>query len=346
MGIILLFAFFLIGVLYFPHYFSLSIDNPFLGLYIWWILIAGVSFIDELWLVLHKKFRVSPKIRLLVHVVAAIIAYVVSGVGITQFELPGGMLITFGPLSVVILTVAWYLMFTNAINRFDGIYGLATGMSCIGFTTIALLLSVVVFQYYPNMSREKYTLLEAVYYISLLLAILSALAFYFERKPLALVRDMGTMFLWFALAYLWLVWWAKIGMMIVVLALPLFDAVFVIIDRLHRRKQHPFQGDYSHLHYRLLALWWNRNEVRVFVLWLSSFLLVFMLLLGTDRIGKVIIFLLIAVVFFGVNAYLFWIKGLPVEYTPGKEEKKKKKLNKEKKEKKEKKHKKGKKKEK
>ncbi|MBP7848154.1 hypothetical protein KA013_02945 [Patescibacteria group bacterium] len=53
--------------------------------------------------------------------------------------------------------------------------------------------------------------------------------------------------------------------MIVVLALPLFDAVRVLIDRLHKQKKNPFKGDYSHLHYRLLALGWNRNEVRIFI---------------------------------------------------------------------------------
>jgi UDP-GlcNAc:undecaprenyl-phosphate GlcNAc-1-phosphate transferase len=89
-----------------------------------------------------------------------LLAWYISGVGITEFALPGGALITFGPLSVIVLTVARYLMFTNAINRFDGISGLATGMSSIGFFTIALLLSIVVFQYYPDMSAERFALLQ------------------------------------------------------------------------------------------------------------------------------------------------------------------------------------------
>jgi hypothetical protein len=36
-----------------------------------------------------------------------------------------------------------------------------------------------------------------------------------------------------------------------------------------------------------------------------------MLLQGTDRISKIIIFVTMATVFFGVNAYLFWYKKIP-----------------------------------
>jgi UDP-N-acetylmuramyl pentapeptide phosphotransferase/UDP-N-acetylglucosamine-1-phosphate transferase len=53
--------------------------------------------------------------------------------------------------------------------------------------------------------------------------------------------------------------------MLVVLALPLFDAIRVIVDRLRQRKN-PMQGDYTHLHYRLMALGWDRHEVR-WVIW-------------------------------------------------------------------------------
>jgi hypothetical protein len=49
-----------------------------------------------------------------------------------------------------------------------------------------------------------------------------------------------------------------------------------------------------------------------------------MLLLGADRMGKVVIFLLIAIVFFGVNFYLYRVKGLPAEYDPKKMKKIKK----------------------
>lgn len=70
--------------------------------------------------------------------------------------------------------------------------------------------------------------------------------------------------------------------MLVVLALPLFDAIRVIIDRLRQHKN-PMKGDYSHLHYRLMALGWNRHEVRLFIRGYSLVMMILMLLQGTEK---------------------------------------------------------------
>lgn len=317
-GVTLIASFFALGMLRYPQYMIFSPENPFFWLLLGGLLIAALSFIDELWLIIDKKFRVSAGVRLCGHVVAALIAFYVSGVGITEFQLPGGVLLEFGLFSTLLLTVAWYLMFVNAINRFDGVYGLASWLSSIGFFTIVLLIELVVFTQYPDMLPERAILLTWVSRMWMLLGSLSLIALVMEWKPFGLMRDVGTMFLWFSLAYLALLGWAKIWIMIVVLALPLFDAIWVIIDRLHRRKKHPFKWDYSHLHYRLLALWRNRNEVRVVLLGLSLCMLILMLLLDDDRMAKVIVFALVALVFFGVNGYMYRIKWLEVEYTPKK----------------------------
>lgn len=327
-GVVLFINFFVLGYLFFPQYFEMSWSNPFLWLFLWGGLIAILSLVDEFGRLLHRSFRLSASVRLFGQVAAALLALFVSGAGILAFQMPWGFLITFGPLSMVVLTVVWYTVFTNAINRFDGVYGLSSGISSIGFLTIFLLLSFVVFPWYPEMSAERMFVLQGVQYVSLLLFLLSTASMFLERKPYGLLRDVGTMFLWFSLAYLSLLGGAKIGTMVVVLALPLFDAVWVFVDRLHRRKKHPMKWDYSHLHYRLMVLGRDRNEVRVFILWWSIFLVVLMLLLGGDRIGKVIIFALMAAIFFGINIYLYWIKWLCCEYVPKEKKIKKKKKKK------------------
>lgn len=121
----------------------------------------------------------------------------------------------------------------------------------------------------------------------------------------------------FVLAYLALVGGAKIGTVIVVLLLPLFDALRVVIDRVFRRKQNPFKGDFTHLHYRLMALGRTRTEVRVVLRSVSAFLAIIMLLQGGDRTDKFIIFVLVALIFFAINGYLFRVKKLPKAYMPG-----------------------------
>jgi len=70
--------------------------------------------------------------------------------------------------------------------------------------------------------------------------------------------------------------------MIVVLALPIFDAFWVIVDRL-RQGKNPMKGDYTHLHYRLMALGWNRNEVRRGIWIYTITMMILMLLQGTDK---------------------------------------------------------------
>lgn len=315
-GVILLVAFFVLLFFYAPEYLAFDKSNPFFGLLLGAIILGGVALTDELGRIVHHKYRISPLIRMGIQVVVALIARAVSGVGISEFALPWGETIYFSWFNQIVLTIARYLLFTNAINRFDGIYGLASGMSSIGFLTILLLLEFVVFAAYPDMSEAKALLLGGVSKYAMVLFVVALLAAIVEFKPTWLLRDVGTMFLWFALAYLSLLGGAKIWTMIVVLALPLFDAIRVLVDRVHRQKKNPFKGDYSHLHYRLMALWRNRNEVRVFIRWFSIFMMILMLLQGDERIDKIIIFALMAIIFFGVNRYLFWVKKLPSKYEP------------------------------
>ncbi len=317
--VILLITFFVLVALYAPEFLVFTKTNPFFWLLLGALILWGVALTDELWRLIHKKYRISPAIRMAIQVVVALIARAVSGVGITDFSLPWGEIIHFAFINQVVLTLARYLLFTNAINRFDGIYGLASWMSSIGFLTIFLLINLVVFVAYPDMTDAKALLLWGVSTYAMILFVVALLAVIVEFKPSGLLRDVWTMFLGFALAYLSLLGWAKIGTMIVVLALPLFDAVWVLIDRLHKQKKNPFKGDYSHLHYRLLALGRNRNEVRVFIRWFSLFFMILMLLQWDQRVDKVIIFVLMAAIFFWVNRYLFRIKKLPSRYEPPKE---------------------------
>jgi UDP-GlcNAc:undecaprenyl-phosphate/decaprenyl-phosphate GlcNAc-1-phosphate transferase len=76
-------------------------------------------------------------------------------------------------------------------------------------------------------------------------------------------------------------------------------------------KKNPLKGDYTHLHHRLLGLGRNRKEIRAFVWIWSLIMMVLMLLQGTDRFNKVVIFGMMALVFFGINFYLFKVKKLP-----------------------------------
>ena len=98
------------------------------------------------------------------------------------------------------------------------------------------------------------------------------------------------------------------------LSLVIFDAIWVVYRRTCILRKNPLKGDYTHLHYRLLALGWKRGEVRVFV-WMYAVLMgLIMLSQNTQRVWKVAIFAFVFVVFFGLHYYLYQVKKLPSAY--------------------------------
>lgn len=123
--------------------------------------------------------------------------------------------------------VLWSILCINAINRFDGIYAQASGVSGIGFLTIFLLIKYVVFGYYTEFTPENMEILLLTQNLAFVLFSLSLVSAFVEYKPLALVRDVGIMFFGFSLAYLSVLGGAKIGTLVVALSLVIFDAIWV-----------------------------------------------------------------------------------------------------------------------
>jgi UDP-N-acetylmuramyl pentapeptide phosphotransferase/UDP-N-acetylglucosamine-1-phosphate transferase len=243
------------------------------------------------------------------------IALGVGWVSINQLVLDGNTIITLWTGVVVILTVLWFMWFMNAINWFDGVYGLASGVSTIWFITVYFLLQHIVIPHYAwSISLERLDILTMTSNIAFLLTLGWLIYTTVEYKPIGLLRDIWIIFYGYALAYLSLLGGAKIWTLLVVLSLPIFDSIRVFVNRIFIMKKSPMKKDYTHLHYRLLALGRNRWEIRRFVRWRSIFFMVIMLLQDTNRMSKIIIFLLMAIIFCGVNIYLFWVKKLPMEY--------------------------------
>jgi hypothetical protein len=107
---------------------------------------------------------------------------------------------------------------------------------------------------FPELSPDRAAVLQVVTVVGAIMTIVSLLYTVVEYKPDGLLRDVGSWFYGFTLAYLALLGGAKIGTMLVVLSLPLFDFVRVIINRIFVMHKNPLKGDYTHLHHRLLTL--------------------------------------------------------------------------------------------
>jgi UDP-GlcNAc:undecaprenyl-phosphate GlcNAc-1-phosphate transferase len=291
---------------FFPEIFW---SNIFLWLSLWVLPILIVELVEELWYMGRVKFRIPQIIRLLAHIGGAILAVYIGWIWIWQELLIGEYLWQIPQYVFVIFFVLWTMLCINAVNWIDGVNGQASWVSAIWFLTIFLLIQFVVMKGYTDFNN--WDVLVLVSNLSLVLFFVSLISTYVEFKPLWLLRDVWIMFFGFSLAYLSVVWWAKIWTIVVALSLVIFDSIWVGLYRILILKKNPMKGDYTHIHHRLLWLKWTRSEVRSFV-WIWSFvMMVLMLLQWTDRLAKIIIFIMMALVFFGVNFYVYVIKKTP-----------------------------------
>jgi UDP-GlcNAc:undecaprenyl-phosphate GlcNAc-1-phosphate transferase len=142
------------------------------------------------------------------------------------------------------LTVAWFIVCTNALNLIDGVDGLAAGVGL--FATATTLVAALL--------QNNVPLAMAV--VPLAGALLGFLRYNFNPASIFL-GDCGSLSLGFLLGCYGVVWSQKsatlLGMTapLMVLAIPLLDVCLSIVRRF-LRGQPVFQGDRGHVHHRLL----------------------------------------------------------------------------------------------
>ena len=186
----------------------------------------------------------SPWIKLMLQIGAAIIVVVYGGVRIDFIRIPlSAKYIGFGSLAVPI-TIFWITGVTNALNFIDGLDGLAAGTAGIASTTLMIV-----------------ALQQGSLEIAILLAALAGSCFGFLKynfNPAQIfMGDTGALPLGFLLAVISVEGLMKsattIAILVPVLALglPLFDTSVAIVRRLKNGKS-PFHADRGHLHHRLI----------------------------------------------------------------------------------------------
>lgn len=140
-------------------------------------------------------------------------------------------------LLVILLTLFWVVGIINTVNWLDGLDGLAAGVG-----TIAALL----FAWHSlRLGQEA----VAAFPLALAGALLGFLPFNFTPARIFL-GTAGAYVLGYNLATLSILSPAKIATALLVLAVPILDGIWRVVDRL-RRGHSPFQGDRGHLHFRL-----------------------------------------------------------------------------------------------
>ena len=206
---------------------ALRLQGVILGSLI--LLVGGL--IDDLW-------ELSPWLQFAIQFAGAAVA-VAHIVFIEVFTNPvNGQVVWIEsrPL-VILLTLLWVVGIINTVNWLDGLDGLAAGVG-----TIAALL----FAWHSlRLGQEA----VAAFPLALAGALLGFLPFNFTPARIFL-GTAGAYVLGYNLATLSILSPAKIATALLVLAVPILDGIWRVLDRL-RRGHSPFRGDRGHLHFRL-----------------------------------------------------------------------------------------------
>ncbi len=195
---------------------------------------AGVMFLVGF---LDDIVELRPVHKLLGQVVAASLA-VGLGVRLQIHHLP--------PAAGIVLSVAWLICCTNAVNLIDGMDGLATGVSLLA--TLTVLGIAILYGHYGL----------ALVTAPLAGALLAFLRYNFAPASVFL-GDCGSLTIGFLLGCFGLVWsqhaQSVLGLTapLMALALPLTD-VGLAIGRRFLRNVPILKGDRGHIHHRVLAM--------------------------------------------------------------------------------------------
>ncbi len=146
-----------------------------------------------------------------------------------------------------LITIVWISGMINTVNFLDGLDGLAAG--------VAAILAAVLFFHMYRVGQYSVSLLP--------LALLgSALGFlpYNSHPAKVFMGSSGSFFLGYAVATLGIVAGARMATVLLVLAVPILDVAWLILERM-RAGRAIGEGDRRHLHFRLVDLGLSQRQV-------------------------------------------------------------------------------------
>jgi UDP-GlcNAc:undecaprenyl-phosphate GlcNAc-1-phosphate transferase len=207
------------------------------------------------------------------------------------------------PIASGLIVFVWTLGMTYTTKLLDGMDGLVTGISAIGAGVIFLL------SLNPQVMQQPTAFLA----ITLAGALLGFLILNFYPAKIFL-GESGSTFAGFMLGVLAIVSGGKIATAILVMGIPLLDALWVILQRIFNR-QSPFIGDRRHLHFRLLDIGFSEPQAVLFLYALTAFFGATALFL--QSLGKLIALLMLIVVMAVIISTIFFAvrpeKDNPIE---------------------------------
>ena len=254
------------------------------------------SFLLVLMGVLDDYSDISPYLRFLGNIVIS--AIVISfGLGIPYISNPLGGVIKLNTWQIPInffghhtiwvfadlIAIIWLTWTTNMINWSKGVDGQLPGFVGIAAIFLGLLSQRFIAH---DISVMTVTLLSFI----IAGAYLGFLPFNFYPQKIMPGYGGGGL-AGFLLGILAILSFGKVGTAILILSIPMLDAIYTMIRRMKDFKS-PFRADWGHLHHRLIEIGWGKRRIAIFY-WLVTFILgvVSLFLKGME---KVILFIIIA----------------------------------------------------
>jgi len=265
------------------------------------VLLTIIGAIDD-------KKDINPYIRLITNIAVAVIA-VFSGntIAFITNPLTGGILpldtlhttLNIGQFHLTIgishvLAVIWVVWTMNIVGWSAGIDGQMPGYVTIAAFTLGLL-------------SLRYSITDPAQVWVTVLALIVAGSFFgflpWNIYPQRIMPGYGGKTLaGYFLALLGILSFAKLGTALLVLGIPMLDAVVTLLRRIGSKRS-PVWADRGHLHHRLMDLGWGKRRIALFY-WVVSAILGLVSLTVTSKL-KVFTFIAIAV---GLTMFLVWVR--------------------------------------
>lgn len=262
-------------------------------------IIVSTSLLVAIGLWDDKKDR-SPYIRLFTNALAALIMIMV-GINIPYITNPFGGILHLDtiPLLSYLTAFIWILWTTNIIGWSGGVDGQLPGFVAISALVIGLL-SLRFAALDPKQIQVTY------------LSFITGGAFLgflpWNVYPQKIMPGYGGKTLaGFMLAVLSILTFSKLGTALLVLIIPMTDAVFMLLKRIFSKKS-PVLATNDHLHHHLLTLGWSKKKVAVFY-WLIS-LITGLIALSLNAKQKIFAMAVIIVVILGFIILVDYMRKL------------------------------------
>lgn len=285
----------LLGILI-PFLLFLPSTVPYLAIIVSCIVLVTVGLFDD-------RKDVHPYIRLLTNAIAALLV-IAAGIkipfvtnpfqsGVITFSETGIFIGLSAEVISIIISFIWIYWTMNIVGWSAGVDGQLPGVVAIA----AFVLGILSLRYsIPDPSQFPVTILSFI----VVGAFLGFLPWNFFPQKI-MPGYGGKTLAGFLLAVLGILSYAKVGTALLVLGIPMIDAMYILIRRIGKGKS-PVWADRSHLHHYLLDLGWSKRMIALCYYLLSAILGA--VALSVTRTQKLFVFLLVTV---AIGGFLLWV---------------------------------------